>query len=72
MEALEMRKSLIDFGFGLFYYPDSVFSFANDKVRLNQMTFQIPFTDAILWNTSSIELDIIVNTINMWYIFLLE
>ena len=72
MEALEMKKSLIDFGSGLFYYPDSVFSFANDKVRLNQMTFQIPFIDAILWNTSSIELYIIVNTINMWYIFLLE
>lgn len=43
-----MKKSLIDFGSGLFYYPDSVFSFANDKVRLNQMTFQIPFIDAIL------------------------
>ena len=37
-----MRKSHIDFGFGLFYYPDSVFSFADDKVRLNQVTFQIP------------------------------
>ena len=48
MEALEMRKSLTDFGFGLFYYPDSVFSFANDKVRLNQVTFQTPFVDAIL------------------------